>query len=218
MRRRTFFQGVSGIFVAGVAGCVATQEEFEFEADPGAFANEVVEDAGYEELDQQEVVVNRTVEAGGTERDVTVINYSTEYERSVDIAGQRRPLAAAVVFVTPSASVVGQEYNPIADESLTELARRANGRLGTRMAGGEIEDIEKLEERSMTVLDSGTSVGVFSGRTELGGTELSIRLLVTRVKHENDYVILGAAYPEQLAPEERSRVETLFSDVDHGDN
>ena len=207
-----------GLAVAlALSGCAATQEEFSFSASPGSFTDSAVDEAGYETQGTEELVVNRTVTAGGQERRVTVTNYASTYTRSVELAGQNRTLAGAAVFTTPSISIVGNEFNPIADQSNRELVQRATNRVQGQLDGAQIRDVEFVENRTMTVLDTETTVGVFSATTEVQGSEIQLRILVTKVKHEGDFVLVAAAYPQALAGDERPRAETLFDNVEHED-
>lgn len=215
MNRRRFIAGAFGV-VAGLAGCSSlNQEEFEFTAAPGQFAADAVEETGYEKLEQQEIVEERTVDVGDQERDVTVTNYATPYKREVDLGGQSRTLGAALVFTSPSISFVGQEFNPVANWSLSKIVENARDQIESELEGSGFSDVSKSEERSATVLGEETTVGVFEAVTDVEGTEVTLRMPVTRVKHEGDFVVVAAAYPKQLADEERPRAERLFGNVEH---
>ena len=216
MKRRELCVGIAGLAV-GLGGCAATQEEFEFESTPATFADEAVAEAGYESQGTEEIVVERTVTAGGSERDVTVTNYSAEYTREVTLAGTPRSLVAAVAFSSPSMTIVGREFNPIADESRRELAGRMRDRIAERLDGEGPDDLAAVTERETTVLGTSTIVGVFEGTVVLEAGERQLRLLVTRVEDGGDYIVPGAAYPTELADEERPRVEALFGAVEHGE-
>lgn len=199
----------------GLAGCSADQDEFMFSSEPGSFASSAVDEAGYEELDQREIEENREVEVGGSTRDVTVTNYAQPYRRDVSVGGEERTLAAAAVFTTPSISFVGQQYNPIADESPRELIDRARGRIEEQIDSGELRDISKESERSLTTLDTDTTVAVFEAVTELDGGPITLRIHITKLKHEGDFVLLAGGFPKQLSSEERPRLERLFTNVEH---
>ncbi len=213
VRRRRVLATVG--VLAGLSGCEATQEEFEFESEPGAFSEDATDDAGYEELEQERIVEERVVEVGGEDRDVTVINYAQPYRREVSVGGDERTLAAAAVFTTPSISFVGQQYNPIADESPRELLDRARGRIEDQIDGGEIRDISKESERSASILDTDTTISVFEAVTELDGAELTLRIHLTKLKHEGDFILLAGGFPKQLSDDERPRLETLLNNVEH---
>ncbi len=198
-----------------LSGCAATQEEFRFESTPGTVTDDALSEAGYGPTEEAEsLTVNRTVNAGGSERDVTVVNYASAYAREVEVAGQSRTLAGAAVFTTPSISFVGQEFNPVADQSNKQLVDRAQSRVGGQIDGG-IEDVAFVENRTTTILGAETTVGVFAGTTTVQGTEVELRILVTKVQHEGDFVIVAGAYPQALAGDERPRLETVFDNVEH---
>ena len=213
--RRAVLTSIGVAITGGLAGCAATQDEFEFASEPGAVADSAVEEASYEELEREEIVETRTVEAGGSTRDVTVTNYAQPYKRQVEIAGQSRTLAAVAVFTTPSISFLGQQYNPIADESNEDLVERARSRISDEIDGGKVEDVTKEEDRSMTILDEETTVGVFSATTTVQGAEIDLRIHVTKVKHEGDFVLVAGGYPQQLTADEEPRLETMFNNVEH---
>jgi len=198
------------------SGCAATQEEFRFESSPASVSDAALSEAGYETVREAEsLTVNRTVDAGGEERDVTVVNYASAYARQVLVAGQNRTLAGAAVLTTPSISVVGQEFNPVADQSNEALVDRARGRVEGQIDGGGIENVRLVENRTATVLGEETTVGVFTGTTTVQGAEVELRILVTKVQHEGDFVVVAGAYPRTLAGDERPRLETVFDNVEH---
>ena len=213
-RRTMLTVGVVAMLL--LAGCAATQEEFSFESTPATVSDDALSEAGYESTGGPEALtVNRTVNAGGQERDVTVSNYVTAYTRNVQVAGQERTLAGAAVFTTPSISFVGQEFNPIADQSNQQLVQQARNRVQGQIDGGQIRDVSFVENRSATILGEETTVGVFSGTTTVQGVEVELRIHVTRVKHDGDFVLVAGAYPEALAGDERPRLETVFGAVEH---
>lgn len=212
MRRRRFAAGAAGLTV-GLAGCAATQTEFE--ATPGRFSTASVDATGYRLADETEVVRRRTVDVGGSQREITVRNHVTAYERDVVVAGSERPLAAATVVTTPSISVVGREFNPVADASLDSLADRAAGRVGDQVAGDGLSDRSSVDNTQTTVLGTETTLGVFEGTTQVGATTATLRLLVCRVSHAGDFVLVGVTYPAALATAERARADTLLAGVEH---
>ena len=213
-RRVTITVGLVAMLL--LAGCAATQEEFSFESTPATVSDDALSEAGYESTGGPEpLVVNRTVDAGGQERDVTATNYATTYTRSVQLAGQERVLAGAAVFTTPSISFVGQEFNPIADQTNRQLVNRARSRVQGQLDGTRIQDVSFVENRSATILGEDATVSVFSGTTTVQGVEVELRIQVARVKHDGDFVLVAGAYPQALASDERPRLETVFAGVEH---
>jgi hypothetical protein len=212
-KRRGFLASTVGVVVA-LSGCAATGGELEFSSNPAAFADDAVDEAGYEQVSQEPVVEERQVEAGGTERDVTVTNHLTQYERSVSVGDQERPLAFALTFTTPSISFAGQEYNPVSDWGPTEIVENTEDTIEDRI-DGEVRDVSEAGERSATVLGTETNVTVLDVTATVDGTNVQFRVPVTKVRHEGDFVLVATMYPERLASEERSRAETLLRNVEH---
>ena len=212
MRRRRFAAGAAGLTI-GLAGCAATQTEFE--AAPGRFSTAAADAAGYRLVNETAAVTRRTVDIGGSEREITVRNQVAEYERGVVVAGSERPLAGATVVTTPSIAVAGRELNPVADAPLDSLADRAAGRVGDQLAGDGLEDLSSVGNEQTTVLGTETELGVFEGTTQVGPTTVALRLLVCRVSHAGDFVLVGVTYPAALATDERPRAETLLAGVEH---
>ena len=212
MRRRSVAAGVVGLTI-GLAGCAATQTEFE--AAPGRFSTSAVDAAGYRLVNETEAVTRRTVDLGGSQREITVRNQVTEYERDVVVAGSERPLAGATILTTPSISVAGREFNPVGDASLDSLAGRAAGRIGDQLAGDGVRDLSAVDESQTTVLGTETTLGVFEGTTQVGSATTTLRLLVCRVQHAGDFVLVGTTYPGELSEAERPRADTLLAGVEH---
>lgn len=198
-----------------LAGCGA-QSSLRFEATPGSFAGEAVEEAGYEQASDREIVRNRTFEAGGSTRNVTVINYGAVYTRTAEIQplGERK-IAAAAVFTTPSISILGSEQNPLASAPPRRLVSRASNVAGDDLPGDGLRDVQFEETRQRTTLDTETNLSVFSATTTIEGVSVDVVVWVARVKHDGDFVIVAGAFPERLEDHERPRVETLFDNVVH---
>jgi predicted N-acetyltransferase YhbS len=212
MRRRHFAASATGLTI-GLAGCAATQTEFE--AAPGRFSTTAADAAGYRLVTETEAVTRRTVDLGGSQREITIRNQVAEYERDVVVAGSERPLAGATVVTTPSIAVAGREFNPVADASLDSLADRAAERVGDQLAGDGLDGLSSVGEEQATVLGTATTLGVFEGTTRVGPTTATLRLLVCRVSHAGDFVLVGVTYPAALATDERPRAKTLFAGVEH---
>lgn len=212
MPRRLRRLGAVGLALALVlGGCVSVQEQYE--ASPATVEEGALAEAGYEAASADRISRTRT-DVRGTDDNVTVVSYVRSYGREVSIAGESRRLAAAVTLSTPSIVVANREFNPIADESPSGLLDRFQGRLGDRF-GGDIGEISRLGARSATVLGTETNVSRFRAVTTVDGRDVPVVIEITRVKHENDFVVVAGAYPERLADAEQSRVETLLAGLVH---
>ena len=212
LTRRKALLTAGTTLTALLSGCGATQQEFSFTATPGRITQQVLSNAGYNPDQQEEIIQQRTVEAAGQERDVTVTNYLRTYTRSISQRGISRELVAAI-FTSPSISIVGQQFNPLADLGLKELLERTQGRFSDYDAP-QLQEVTRSGEFSIQSLATETTVGVFSAVTA-GTPAVDIEVLISRFKHDGDYIILRGGYPQSVTETERQRVRTLFENIAH---
>jgi hypothetical protein len=212
LTRRKALLTAGTTLTALLSGCGATQQEFSFTATPGRITQQVLSNAGYNPDQQEEIIQQRTVEAAGQERDVTVTNYLRTYTRSISQRGISRELVAAI-FTSPSISIVGQQFNPLADLGLKELLERTQGRFSDYGAP-QLQEVTRSGEFSIQSLATETTVGVFSAVTA-GTPAVDIEVLISRFKHDGDYIILRGGYPQSVTETERQRVRTLFENIAH---
>jgi hypothetical protein len=212
LTRRKALLTAGTTLTALLSGCGATQQEFSFTATPGRITQQGLSNAGYNPDQQEEIIQQRTVEAAGQERDVTVTNYLRTYTRSISQRGISRELVAAI-FTSPSISIVGQQFNPLADLGLKELLERTQGRFSDYGAP-QLQEVTRSGEFSIQSLATETTVGVFSAVTA-GTPAVDIEVLISRFKHDGDYIILRGGYPQSVTETERQRVRTLFENIAH---
>ena len=212
LTRRKALLTAGTTLTALLSGCGATQQEFSFTATPGRITQQGLSNAGYNPDQQEEIIQQRTVEAAGQERDVTVTNYLRTYTRSISQRGISRELVAAI-FTSPSISIVGQQFNPLADLGLKELLERTQGRFSDYDAP-QLQEVTRSGEFSIQSLATETTVGVFSAVTA-GTPAVDIEVLISRFKHDGDYIILRGGYPQSVTETERQRVRTLFENIAH---
>ena len=212
LTRRKALLTAGTTLTALLSGCGATQQEFSFTATPGRITQQVLSNAGYNPDQQEEIIQQRTVEAAGQERDVTVTNYLRTYTRSISQRGISRELVAAI-FTSPSISILGQQFNPLADLGLKELLERTQGRFSDYDAP-QLQEVTRSGEFSIQSLATETTVGVFSAVTA-GTPAVDIEVLISRFKHDGDYIILRGGYPQSVTETERQRVRTLFENIAH---
>ena len=212
LTRRKALLTAGTTLTALLSGCGATQQEFSFTATPGRITQQGLSNAGYNPDQQEEIIQQRTVEAAGQERDVTVTNYLRTYTRSISQRGISRELVAAI-FTSPSISILGQQFNPLADLGLKELLERTQGRFSDYDAP-QLQEVTRSGEFSIQSLATETTVGVFSAVTA-GTPAVDIEVLISRFKHDGDYIILRGGYPQSVTETERQRVRTLFENIAH---
>lgn len=121
---------------------------------------------------------------------------------------QNAPLGFAGVLSTPTASVAGQQLNPLGEVGYDTLIERA---LSRSDQFGETREVERHE---MTVLGRETEVVEYASTAESEGRTHDVRILVTRVEHEGDYVVVAGVYPTALEGGREATMD-LFRNVVH---
>lgn len=200
------------LLVVSLAGCsVITGGPLEFEASPATINDAAVEEAGYEEVDVKEQVIEREISRAGITQEVRVTNWQAMYERELDLgpAGEQRA-AVVSVFTTPKVEFAGQgPFNPIADYSNKELVD-----LVQEQYSG-MQNVEEESERQVSILGETTTVSTFTATATLeDGTQIDVLLHVTKVETDDDFVIAVGVHPEQL-PNEQQRVDAMFQNIQH---
>jgi len=208
MQRRTLTAAALAVLVA-LAGCGMLTGDLSYAASPAAVDDATLEDTGYEEANVAEQEVTREFSAAGQSRNVTVTNHVAMYERSVDVpvVGEQRA-AVFGAFTSPEVSVLGQSFNPIEDYDNRKLAGLAQRQYSGLTVGDEVGT------RSVTVLGESANVTTFDGEASIGGTSVDVYVHVTKVKHDGDFVVAVAVYPQALDGEQET-VDDLLAGLDH---
>lgn len=121
--RRRALAAVGGVALGGLAGCtaldVATGGPAEFAAGTATVSDETLAETGYERNEVTDQTVSREFEVGGQTREVRVTNTVAEYDKAVELFGERYRAAVFAAVATPQVEVLGQAFNPIADFGAT---------------------------------------------------------------------------------------------------
>lgn len=193
------------------AGCAGLLVEDRYAATPATVPAETLAETGYERETADRLVANRT-DVGGTDQDVTVVSHLRTYSRSSDGAlGGEVSAGTVVVVSTPSVSVAGSEFNPVADRSVRELMVQNGDRLGP----GGLRNVTERDRRRETVLGTETTVVTFDATAGPSRRPVATTVEATRVEHDGDYVVVVVAAPDRLADRERPRLRRLLTSVEH---
>lgn len=195
---------------AGCLGFVTGSEPLEFSASPATVTDDARTEAGYQENAVEAQPLERDVTVAGQQRTVKVTNHVARYGREVDLGplGQQE-LGVFVVLSTPEVEVLGRTFNPVGDMSNRELLQRLQGNYQSLEVG------DRVGTTQVQVLGEDTALETYDGTASVEGREVDIRIRITRVTHEGDYVIAVGLYPAQLS-EESGRIETLVEGITHG--
>lgn len=196
-RRRGMLAAASTITVA-LAGCLSWfEDQLTFEATPPSVSTEVVESTGYDHVETRERVIERSFEAGGESVDARTINWTDEYEKSVDTPFGSARAAMFVALTTPQVEVLGETFNPVGDMSAAELAERIQARYEA------IDDLERVDQGPVELLGQETTRHRFVGQGELAqGIVLDVDVHLTdAIAHGGDFVAAVGAFPSFLSGE-----------------
>ncbi|WP_423996338.1 DUF6517 family protein [Halorubrum trapanicum] len=216
-RRRALAAG-GAVGLASLAGCtaldVATGDgPAEFAAGTATVADATLSESGYELNEVSDEVISREVEVAGQTREVRVTNTVAEYDKAVELFGERYQAAVFAAVTTPQIEVLGRALNPIAELDTRERADL----ILSRYEG--VGDLERGSEYSTEVLGGDAEVVVYTADGEIEGTGASTELelhIGEPVGVEDDFVLPLAAYPAAFSDGEN--VRRMMNGIEHEPN
>lgn len=210
--RRSVLATIAGAGAVSLAGCALLGGETEAEAAPALVSDEALAEAGYQHDETSERKFEETIEVADESHDISLTNWLAEYSRDPgaaldELAGDDLEFARFVVFSTPTVSLAGRDVNPfdrLDEEVLLE-------RLLDKADVAAIEDIQRVGEQDVTVLDEDVEVGEFHGETQQDGIDVTFHL--GDLTNEGDFIVFLGAYPALLP--ESENVFTLAEGIEH---
>jgi len=202
--RRATLAALGGLGGAALAGCLFVDDPLEAAAEPAAVGEEALDETDFEHDKLTEGVREETVEVGDESQDLRLTNWTNRYTapvEEVDIDA-----AWLSLFTTPTVSVAGRSVNPFDRLDRELLVEEMVERIDT----GPVEDIGRVGEREVTVLEETVTVDEFEAQTETG---IELRLHVGDRTHEGDLLVLFGLHPELL--DRTDDLDTLFEGVVH---
>ena len=195
---------------SGCLGVLTGSEPAELSASPATVPDAALSETGYSEYRVEPLEIERTFEVLGQSRTVVVRNQLAQYDRAVEVAGQRYRAAVFTALSTPAVEVAGRTLNPVGEMDAAELARRTLGRYEG------VTNVRQLDDETAQVLGTETTVGVFEAESRVAeGVTVDTRIRVARaVRSGADFVVPVAAYPAVLSGE-ADAVRTLMGAVEH---
>jgi hypothetical protein len=211
-RRRALAAG--GVALAGLAGCtaldVATGDTAEFTAGTATVADATLDGSGYELNEVTENTQTREFDVAGSTREVRVTSRIAEYDKAVELLGERYQAAVFAALATPRVDVLGRAFNPVVELDDEERARL----IVDRYEG--VSNLERGSEYSTDVLGIDASVTVYTADGEIAGTGVSVELefhVAEAVEAGDDYVVPLAAYPTSFGDGEN--VRRMLNGIEH---
>ena len=214
LTRRRALAAAGGAALAGLAGCtafdVATGDTAEFTAGTATVADATLSESGYELNEVPESTQTREFDVAGSTREVRVTSRIAEYDKAVELFGERYQAAVFAALATPRVEVLGQAFNPVGELDDQERAQL----IVDRYEG--VSSLERGSEYTTDVLDTDASVAVYSGDGEIDGTGVSVELefhVAEAVEAGSDYVVPLAAYPASFGDGEN--VRRMLNGIEH---
>jgi len=221
--RRAFLAGTGLVLASTLAGCTGGSLAT-FAASPATVPSATLGRTGYEERSVEESVIRQGF--GGVDA-VQVRNWVALYERPLapsvlgELPGTERAedqrVAVFTVLSTPKVEVGGQEFNPVAGFSAGDVLDLV------QQTYGGLREVERVDERAVTVLDTATTVDEYraAGRLEAGGasadvegvTDLAVHV-TDPVEHGTDFVVGLAVHPA-IAAIEQGTVDRMLQAIEH---
>ena len=183
------------------------------EASPAIVAEDTASSSDYEKAQTRDLSVNRTFSAADQERTVKVTNWAVEYHKTVGIGPLADQKAAVfATFTSPEVSAFGQSFNPLSRLSTKDFAKRMQGQYQGLTVGDEVD------KTTVAVAGEETNVSQFEGTATFNGQDVDVYVVVSEpVKHEGDYVVTMAVYPQAMDGEYET-VKELMRNIDHPTN
>lgn len=209
MKRRRVIAGAGSLGLASLAGCLGLAGLDEHEASPAGIDPSVRSDTGYEQTAIDDLRIEESVGVSALSDEVVVTNYLTEHEKAVDMGplGEHRG-AEFTILSTPKVGVAGRNFNPVEDNSASELVEL----IATNYDG--IGNVERVADNEVTMLDQSTNMSTFTADAEFGGTDVDVNVHVTEaVETDDDLLVTIGVYPTHLESREEANVRSLIDGV-----
>jgi hypothetical protein len=187
--RRATLGALAAAGVTALAGCSLLDDATSQEAEPAAVAESAAGSAGFEHDRLRDQSYEQTVEVADESQELQLTNWTNRYTRAA--AGVEFDAATFLLFTTPTVTVAGQTANPFGQFDTEQLLQEMVDRLDT----GPVQSIQRVGERTVTVLDDQVTIEEFDAESD-GGVQL--RLHLGDSTHEDDLLVLFGLHPELL--------------------
>ncbi|MFC4408479.1 DUF6517 family protein [Haloarchaeobius iranensis] len=208
--RRQFLAATAGASLAATAGCLGLlSDATTFEAQQAATAEAVASDGNYVKQEPRELRAERTFSVGDQEQTVTVVNWVTEYYKTIDVgplSGQRAGVFAAVS--TPQVEILGESFNPLADASPRNIISRFQQQYGGMTVG------DRVGQTTLGALGASALVSTFEGSATMAGQQVDTNFVVSgSVENAGDHVVSLGVFPREL--DEQGTVHAMIENLEH---
>lgn len=198
MHRRRLLGVIAGGAGVALAGCSFLTEENGDTAEPAGVEADSLEETAFQHDRLTSREQTETVDIAGESEDIELTNWTNRFV--LELPAIDLQAARFSIFTTPTVTVADQDANPFQlmdDEALLQA-------MVDTLDTGPVEDIERIGEREVTVLDETVTLTEYQGQTDQDG--IDVRLDLGHRTHEEDFLVLFALYPDPESDQ--------FSDAD----
>ncbi|WP_125920015.1 DUF6517 family protein [Haloparvum sedimenti] len=211
--RRRVLGVVGSSSVLALSGCldfVTGEGAYQVSAEPAVVSSSTADGTDYELQEVAERVIEEQFEVAGQERSVEATNYVATYEKTVEFG----PIGEAAVAVfavlsTPAVEIAGQTLNPVAEYDNERLVQLLASNYESLEVRGEAETL------TYTPFDTEYEATKFDAVAQFEGQEIEVFVQVGSVRHEEDFLVPIAVYPQDRAEDEEPVVADLTGNLDH---
>lgn len=201
-RRREVLGGLGLVGVGSLAGCGLLQGSFERSASPAGVEESTLNEQGFEHRNTEELTFERTVDAAGQSRDLSLTNWLVTFGKP---AGGVGPDGAQFrLFSTPSVTVAGNEINPFDDFEDGQLLQQVGGGHG---------NLEEQGSRSIETLGNEVTFTRYETERQLNDEMVTAAVHVGRFSNDGDLLAALGAHPAAL--DETEAIDALARAIEH---
>lgn len=214
--RRRILAGTGTVGLSALAGCTGIvdflrgEQPAEFIAEVARVADETLAETGYDLHEIEDVTEHREYEVAGQTREVVITHQQAEYDRAVEVLGDRFQGAVFTALSTPQVNVLGQTFNPVAEMEAADLAELIQDRYD------DFDSLEVRDEYTTEILGQDTSVVEYDAEARLGDLGLTIQVVLhiaDPVEAGEDFVICLGGYPNMI--DDSDAIQAMFGGVQH---
>jgi hypothetical protein len=213
--RREFLAATGTVGAVGLAGCNGrlTSDGAAFGAVEASLSASVQSETGYSHHRTIKDTQSRQFSRFGISRTVEVTSVISEYDRAIELGliGTRVQAAVFATLSTPQISLLGKDFNPLAEMNATAIANMIQERYDN------IHNVQEEASLEAEVAGETTSVTRFTADAQLVeiGQGIEIYLYVSEpIEAGEDFVVTLAGHPTAFGRNEET-VRTLMGAVEH---
>lgn len=182
-----------------LTGLVSGDDSLSFTAGEVHVQESAISNSPFTLASDESMAFERTMEAGGESRTVEMNAHMVHLERSYEGA----PLGSLVIVALPQVNILGQQIEVTEQIDSKSLVSDA------RSSSGELQQQQRLGERSVRILGQNRTVDVFSGTATGEGESADAQIYRANFDHEGDTIVAFGVIPQVASDDESALLDLL---------